>query len=166
MVKVHVERIINVPIDRAWEILGDFSNVHKIHPLVKTVDQVTPDKDRGVGAIRQCNLYDGNKAVEKIEEWDERNHAYVVRVIDSSLPMKSVLVKLHAVPQGNYKSKLVAEMNMKAKFGLLGKIMERLVMKPQFGGVIGNLFAGVESYDRDGVEIHEGFKAATPALVY
>ena len=165
MVKVHVERIIDVPIERAWDILGDFSNVHKIHPLVKTVDQKT-DKDRGVGAIRQCNMYDGNRAVEKIEEWDESNHAYVIRLIDSSLPMKSILVKLHAVPQGLNKSKLVAEMNMKAKFGLLGKIMERVVMKPQLGGAIGNLFAGIESYDKDGMEIQQGFKASTPALVY
>ena len=166
MVKVHVERIIDVPIERAWEILADYSNVQKIHPLVKTVDQVTSDKDRGVGAIRQCNMYDGNKAVEKIVEWDERNHSYVLKLIDSSLPMKSILVELSAAPHGYSKSKLIAEMTLKAKFGFLGKIMERLVMKPQLGNAIGNLFAGVESYDKDGMEIQNGFKAPTPAIVY
>jgi hypothetical protein len=26
MVKAHIERVVDVPIDRAWEILSDYSN--------------------------------------------------------------------------------------------------------------------------------------------
>ena len=62
MVKAHIERVIDVPVDRTWEIMSDFSNVHKIHPLVGKVDQVTADKDRGVGAVRKCHLYDTTKS--------------------------------------------------------------------------------------------------------
>lgn len=164
MVKAHVERIIDVPIDQAWETLADFSNVHKIHPLVKTVNQLT-DNDRGLGAMRTCYLYDGNKAVERIEEWDEANHSYVVTIIDSTLPMKSVDVKLTALKLGKTKSKLVAEMDIHAKYGLLGKIMERLIIKKQLGSAVGNVFAGVEEYNKTGVEIQKGYKAKTRALI-
>ena len=62
-------------------------------------------------------------------------------------------VKLKAVDVGMGKSKLMADMYLKAKFGLLGKILERLVIKPQVGGAVGNLFAGLESYDKMGKEI-------------
>ena len=41
MVKAHIERVVDVPVERAWEIISDFSNVHKIHPLVGTVDQLS-----------------------------------------------------------------------------------------------------------------------------
>jgi len=165
MVKVHIERVIDVPIERTWEIIADFSNVQVIHPLVETVDQKTPDKDRGVGAVRICNLYDGNKAVEEIVQWDENNHSYKIKLIEGTLPMKEVSAELSVEKVEIRKSKLVADMNMKAKYGLLGKIMERLIIKPQFAAAIGNMFAGVESYDKTGVEIGKGFKAKTPALV-
>ena len=120
---------------------------------------------RASGAVRRCNLYDGNEAVERIEAWDERNKTYKIKLTDGTLPMNSVDVVLKAVPVGDDKSKLVADMSLKAKYGLLGRIMERLVIKPQLGGAVGNLFAGVESYDKTGMEVTKGFKAKTPALV-
>ena len=165
MVKARIERVVDVPVDKTWEIIGDFSNVHRIHPLVGSVDQMTPDKDRGIGAIRRCNMYDGNKAVERIEAWDEANKTYTVKLLEGTLPMKSVDVILKVKDVGNGKSRLVADMSLKAKYGLLGKIMERLVIEPQLGAAVGNLFAGVESYEKTGVEIKEGFKAKTPAIV-
>ena len=164
MVKTCVERVIDLPVERAWEIVSDFSNVYHVHPLVETVDQVTPE-DRGLGAIRQCNLYDGNRAIEKIVEWDETNHSYKVELIDGTLPMKSVFATLKVEDAGNGKSKLYCFMDFKAKFAILGKIMERLVMKPQFGGAIGNLFAGVEEYSKTGKDIQKGYKAKTRALI-
>lgn len=164
MVKAHIERVIDVPLERAWEIISDFSNVQNIHPLVDTVDQLTSN-GKGLGAVRRCNLYDGNEAIERIEAWDERNKTYTIKYTDGSLPMNSVDVDLKAVAVGKDQTKLVAEMSLKAKYGLLGKIMERLVIKPQLGGAVGNLFAGVESYDKTGVQVQKGFKAKTPALV-
>lgn len=165
MVKACIERIIDLPVDRAWEILADFSNVYHVHPLVATVDQVTPDKDRGVGAVRQCNMYDGHKAVEKIVEWDEANRTYKIELIDSDLPMKSVIATLAVEDAGAGKSRLMANMQVKAKFGILGKIMEYVVMKPQLGGALGDLFAGVEVYSKTGRDIQRGYKARTPALI-
>lgn len=165
MVKAHIERIIDVPIDEAWELVSDFAHVNVIHPLVGTVDQITPDKSRGLGAVRKCHLYDGNHAVEKIVEWDEANKTYLIRLIDGSLPMKVVLAKLTAEAYGRNKTKLSADMDLQAKYGLLGKIMERLVIKPKLGGALGDLFAGVEYHSKTGKDVQKGFKAKTPALV-
>ena len=163
-VKACIERVIDVPVDRAWELLSDFSHVHLIHPIVETVDQQSVD-GRGLGAVRQCNMYDGNYALERIIAWDEAHRSYKVQLIDSSLPVKSILATLSVQDAGNDKSKLLVEMNIKAKYGLLGKIMERLVMKPQLGGTVGDLLGGVEAYDKTGKEIQKGFKAKTRAVV-
>ena len=165
MVKVCIERVIDLPVEQTWEILSDFSHVFHVHPLVETVDQVTPDKDRGLGAIRQCNMYDGHKAVEKIIDWDETNRSYKIQMIDTDFPVKSVLANVQVEDAGNGKSKLTAFMQVKAKFGLLGKMMEYLVMKPQFGSAIGNMFAGIEEYSKTGNDVQKGYKAKTPALI-
>ena len=84
--------------------------------------KVTPEKDRGLGAVRQCNMYSGNKAVEKIIEWDEKNRAYKIELIDTDMPMKAVIASLSVEPAGANKSKLKAHMVVKAKFGPIGKV--------------------------------------------
>ena len=165
MVKTCIKRVVNVPIERAWEIVSDFSHVHHIHPLVKTVDQKSSNST-GLGAVRQCNLYDGHKAVEKIVEYDEENKVYKIELIDTDMPMKSVIATMSATPvDGGKKTLLACHMAVKAKFGLLGKMMEYMVMKPQLGGAIGDLFDGVEYYNKTGKDIQKGYKAKTPAMI-
>ena len=164
MVKAHVERTIDVPIERAWEILGDFSHVNKVHPLVGKVDQESSNGN-GLGATRTCHMYDGNLAKETIVEWNPKEHSYVVDMIGGTLPMKSVVAKLAAKDLGNGKTKMVADMDLNMKFGLLGKIMERLVLKPKLGTAVGDLFAGIEYHEQTGKEVQKGFKASTPALL-
>jgi len=67
--------------------------------------------------------------------------------------MKSVDVKLEDSQVGEDTTKLIADMDIKAKYGILGKIMERLIIKLQLGGAVGNLFVGVEDCDKTGIEI-------------
>lgn len=164
MVRITVERVIDLPIQKTWDVLADFSNVHKVHPLVKSVDQKTPN-DRGEGAVRTCHFYDGGSATEKIVAWDEPQRAYTVHIVESSLPVKKVEAVLSATAVGEDKSKVVGEMDLVAKFGVLGWIMERLIMKPKLGAALGDLFAGIEQFSKTGKEIPEGYKANTPALI-
>lgn len=86
-----------------------------IHPLVKTVDQITPETDRGVGAVCQCNMYNGNTVVECIKEWDEAGKTYVVKLVDGSLPLKSLVIKLAAMNDGDGRFGLWCDMHAKAK---------------------------------------------------
>lgn len=45
---------------------------------------------------------------------------------------------------------LIGNMSLKNKYGFLGNIMERLIMKPQLVGAVDDLFAGVEEYYKTG----------------
>lgn len=164
MVQFTVERVINLPIERTWEFLADFSNVHKIHPLVGSVDQIS-DKDRGLGAIRKCHLYSGQSVTEQITAWDEKKNEYTIRLVEGNLPVKSVVATLKAESASDGKTKLIGNMDMAAKYGLIGKIMEMIAFKPQFGKAIGNLFAGIEHYAATGKEVPKGYNAPTPALI-
>ena len=96
---------------------------------------------------------------------DEYNRAYKIELIDTDMPLKTVIASLSVESAGANKSKLKAKMQIKAKFGPIGKAMEYLVMKPQLGGAIGDLFAGVEECSKTGRNIQKGYKAKTPALI-
>lgn len=164
MVQFTVERVIDLPVDRAWEILSDFSDVHKVHPIVERVDQIS-ERDRGLNAVRRCHFYKGGSATEKISRWDENAREYTVQLVEGSLPLKKVIGVLKARPDGDRKTKLVADFEMVAKYGLLGKLMEMFLLKPQFGKTVSNVFSGIEHYGKTGKEINEGYSAPTPALV-
>jgi len=164
MVQVRIVRIIDVPCERAWELVSDFVNIQNIHPMVKTVDQRS-DQTKGLGAVRACNFYDGNQLVEEIVAWDETNHTFTIRMVDGSVPLKRAEGVISVEKIDDQTSKMVMDMGMSAKFGLLGKLMERFVFKPKFGSAIGDLFAGVQVYDKTGIPIGKDFKAKTPALV-
>lgn len=127
MVKACVEHIVQVPIEEAWEILASFLQVQKIHPLVGKVDRLS-SKDPGL-----CLLYDSNQVVEKITDWDESQHDYTIQLIGGTLPMETVEVVLKALPNGTRQTKLVANLKVCAKFGLLGHILELLIIKSQLG---------------------------------
>lgn len=70
MTKITKKRIINAPASEVWRIVGDYNNVHVFHPFVESADQLG-EIERGLGAKRQCNLYNNSSQVEEVIAWDE-----------------------------------------------------------------------------------------------
>lgn len=164
MVHATVERVIDLPVTRAWELLSDYPNIHKIHPMVASVDQLSPNP-RGLDAVRVCHFYDGGAVTERITAWDDNARSYTLTITEASIPVKTVAATLKAAEDGQGKTRLTAEMDLVAKYGFIGRILEVLVFKPKFGAAIGNLFAGIEHYAKTGEEIPKGFVGTTPAIV-
>lgn len=164
MVQFVVERTIDLPVEKAWEILSDFSNVHNIHPLVGSVTQVSPE-GRGLDAVRTCHLYNGQSATEKIVKWDEEKRTYVIDLVEAKLPVNRLVAAFFAEDAGEGQTKLLSEMDVVAKYGVIGRIMEKLVIKPQFAKAIGNLFAGIEEFAKTGKQIQKGYNATTPPVI-
>jgi uncharacterized protein YndB with AHSA1/START domain len=60
------EVIINVPLERVWELNQDLTKIADYHPNVKKVDLISDKQFREEGVSYQCNLIDGkNKCIEK-----------------------------------------------------------------------------------------------------
>jgi len=159
-----IERVIAIPPEQAWESLADFSRVHKVHPKVETVDQVS-DIDRGVGAIRTCHFYDGKHATEKVTDWNDTERTYTVEFIDSSFPVKKLAVDFTILPEGSDSSKMIAECDVDEKYGFFGKLLGRFVLKPKLAQAIGGMFAGMEHHINTGQEVTNEFNPSTPPTV-
>ena len=77
MAKITTRRTINAPASQVWEVIGNYHNPHVFHPFLESVEQLS-EVDRGVGATRQCNLYNKSSIVEEVIEWEEGRSFTVV----------------------------------------------------------------------------------------
>ncbi|KAJ8904848.1 hypothetical protein NDN08_001362 [Rhodosorus marinus] len=159
-----ITREVQVSAEKCWELLGDFSNIYHIHPMVKTSTPLS-ENDRGLGAIRQCDMYDGNSIQEKVIEWDEENMSYTITLIKGSLPINQMNAKVSVEANGGTQSALVCDVEFDPKHGFIGKLMGQLIMKPKFGGALGDMLGGVKYYLDEGDDVPENWKAPGKAVI-
>jgi len=145
MSTVTVKKTINVPAERVWEILSDYQNIQVFHPMVDNVDKLS-EADSGLGAKRRCNMYDKSSAVEEVVAWSE-GKGYTVTVTEATkMPVRDIIARMSIEPVGSYSSKAGIEMTYTPTWGVVGWVMDlliiRLMMRKTFSKVI------------DGLELH------------
>jgi hypothetical protein len=161
MTHVTVERTVNLPSEQIWPILADFGGAYKFHPLVAH-SPLIGDRTTGLGAQRRCEFYDGNHVTEEIVSWDE-GRSMVVEITEGSMPLNCATAKIELSPAGPGKTTLLFSMNYEPKFGPLGWVMDKLMLKRSFTSLIGQVIEGVETHGRTGALIGEGGKVIEQA---
>ena len=158
MTKATLTRTIPVDSATIWAALADFQGVHKFHPIVDTVDQLTAH-DRGLGAGRRCNFYDGTSVVEKVTDIEDGRRV-TVELSEFSMPLKSATASMVVTPRGVGSTDVTIEMDFIVKGGPLGAIMGAIMMRPMMKKMFGKVLAGLEHHvstgewvGRDGVPI-------------
>lgn len=144
MSKVTQTKNINAPAERVWEIIADFGNVHKYHPIVKSADLLR-NKDRGIGAKRRCHFYDNTSLVEEITDWDEGN-GFTVDLTEASMPLKQAQASMRVTPTGAKSSIVTIEMEYVVKYGLMGKLMDVMMMRRMMGKMFTKILSSLEHH--------------------
>ncbi len=141
-------RTINAPSSKIWAVLSDFSNIQIFHPNVQDVDQLS-EVDRGLGAERRCNFYGGGSAVEKIISWDDERQFFTCTVTEMAAPILDVTAGMGVKKIDSHRSEVHIEMSYVPKWGILGKIMDvlvlRIAMRSTFNKVLKGLQLHVET---------------------
>lgn len=158
MTTVKVTRTINAPSSRVWAVLSDFSNVQVFHPLVQHVDQIS-EADRGLGAERRCNFYSGGSAVEKITEWKEEGQSFTCIVSDGPAPILDAIASMGVNKIDSEKSEVYVEMKYVPKWGILGKIIDVLMLRFGMRYTFNKVLAGLEHHVETGELIGKNGKA-------
>jgi ribosome-associated toxin RatA of RatAB toxin-antitoxin module len=154
MHNVTVKREINHDVESVWNVLDDFGTVHKYHPGVKT-SSIIGDKQTGMGAKRVCNFYDGSSLKETIIKYTP-NQGYSFRLSDFSLPLKSATSHFQLEPLDKDKSLLSVEIEFEPKFGPLGWLMAKLLMRPMLTKALNGLTKGLDDYMTSGQLVGQG----------
>jgi len=150
-------RTIDVPASKIWAVLSDFSNIQIFHPNVHDVDQLG-EVDRGLGAERRCNFYGGGSAVEKITEWDDERQSFTCTVTEIAAPIKDITSSMWVEEIDSNRSDVHIEMEYTPKWGIVGKILNVLVLHFALQSVFKRVLTGLQTHLETGKPIGKNGK--------
>jgi len=135
---------INAPIDKIWDILTDLELLDKTDPAVKKATLISENKT-GLEAKRKVLMQDGkNWFDEKITVF-KPNEELVYQLTDCSFPIKG-LKHTYSFQKIGTETKVQQVMEYTVKFGLLGVLMDKMMIGEQFNSGVNKFLTGLKSY--------------------
>lgn len=144
MATLHNEIIINASVDKVWTMLSDLELLAKYDPTVKHSTLVSAEKT-GIGAKRKVLMLDGKNWFDEKVTVFKPNEALTYQLTDCSFPIKGLQHSYSFEKIGN-QTKVKQVMEYTVKFGLLGKMLDAMLIRKQSDTGIKKFFAGLKSY--------------------
>ncbi len=149
MHEVQVARTIGVSADEAWKIIDDFGGIYQYHPVVER-SHISNGVASGLGAERVCHFDNGDAITEQITAYDP-GREYTVEITDlGKFPLVRGVARLSVEPAGAGRSTVQFTMRFKPKFGPVGWLMGKTVMRSQFRKILASVLAGLETHATTG----------------
>lgn len=151
MHEVRASRVIDAPKSTVWAVLDDFGGVSKYSPGVED-SGIVDGPDTGVGAVRECRLDGGGRIAEEIVEYDEGS-SFTVNFVDmGDFPMKENIVELAVREIEPNRTDVTMTGRFTPKFGPIGWLMAKVMMKSKLEESFGESLAGLEEYVKNETE--------------
>ncbi len=143
MTKLYNEIRINAPVGEIWSVLSDLEALEKYDPTVLR-SELIPGARTGLGAKRKVHMKDGkNWFEEKVTEW-RPGEALVIQLTDCTFPIKG-LKHSYSFSQVGGGTVVKQVMEYEVKFGLLGRLMDSVMIRQQSDKGIKLFMAGLKS---------------------
>jgi ribosome-associated toxin RatA of RatAB toxin-antitoxin module len=144
MTTLNNEITINAPVDKIWEALSNIENLDKYDPTVKKVN-VLSESTHGLGAKRRVEMNDGKNWFEETCTVWQPNQALKYELSDCSFPMSN-LNHSYSFEKIGQQTKVKQRMEYQVKYGLLGKILDTIMIKKSSDSGIKKFFQGLKAY--------------------
>lgn len=158
--KFVVERIIDLPADKVWKIVGeDYGSVAYSHPRIIESDYIAGTLKAEVGAQRVCYFNEKHTQYleEKIISYNADEMTFVNQVSRAGkFPVNPEYTKAvyKVVDLGNGKSKLIFDMQFRTRPAFMGSMA-----KGKFKKLIADYFIAIEHHAKTGEKVtKENFK--------
>ncbi len=153
MHSITVKREMNNNVEAVWHVLDDYGTVYKYNPGVET-SEILGEKRTGLGARRVCNFYDGSSLKETIVKYVP-HQGYSFELSDFALPLKRATSHFQLEPISKDKCLLSVTIEFVPKFGPLGWLMAKLLMRPMLAKALNGLTKGLDDYMTSGQLVGE-----------
>jgi Polyketide cyclase / dehydrase and lipid transport len=124
---------VNVPADKIWEVLGDFSSVEQYASTIKS-SPIVGDISSGLGARRLNTFYDGTSLIEEITDYHE-GQGFKMNLSEYSFPLKYMNSEVGVKVIDAKSCELSMATDFVVKAGPLGWLMGYFMMRPMMKGV-------------------------------
>lgn len=141
---INITRELPVSLDQVWAALADFGGPQKWAPTVSHA-YLTSRQDEGAGTSRQCHLTDGSTIQETVTDW-RSGRGYTFEITGLPGIMAFARADLDVTPAGPSRSTLSFTFHYATRFGPLGWVMNRLMIRPQFARRLRLLVDGLQDY--------------------
>jgi uncharacterized protein YndB with AHSA1/START domain len=143
MTTLHHEILINAPVEKVFATLSDLTSVRHYNPLVKTVEIISPNPT-GAGSARHCVFKDGKFAKERVTA-SVPNQSISFDLYEHQWPL-AYMRWTNRLQADGIQTRLIADTEYAPGMGLLGKLMDALMMKRQFAKVIAQSLAQMKTH--------------------
>ena len=147
MAKLHHEIKINAPVEKVWRTFANLESVKFTNSIVKTVNIISSNKE-GVGSARHCDFKDGKFVEERVTAF-ERNKSISFELYKHQWPLVFMRWTNKLEKQGNY-TLLVSDTEYELKFGIVGKIINVIIMRRKFSQIIDDALGKLKRYVETG----------------
>lgn len=121
--------------EAVWAVMSRYMNIDEFAPFITSVDALTHGEN-GVGSIRRNHFDNGSSMVEEVVEWNP-NRGYRVRASEfAPMPLVDLLAELSVEALGNDRAKVTWSMDYRVKYGPVGWLMGKTLMKMMMGKVL------------------------------
>ena len=145
MTRISGEIHIDAPKDRVWEILADLGGIKSYHPGL-TDSYYHPGATKGVGASRHCDLKPFGSIEETAIEWNE-GESYTLEIHDGkNVPPFEKTTATLAVRESGAGARATMTLEYSLRFGPVGKVMDRMMVRSQFEKVVPAVLGGLKKY--------------------
>jgi ligand-binding SRPBCC domain-containing protein len=134
---------IDAPKERVWAALAELDALERYDPGVRRSEIISSERG-GVGAERRCDLVPGGWFKERVREW-RPPLALAFELYDCTLPVRRLRHSYTLTEEGSA-TVVRQSMEYELKLGLVGKLMDRLVVRRKWDAGIKSFFAGLKRH--------------------
>lgn len=144
MTTLQNEILIQAPIHKIWEALSIIDNLEKFDPTVKNSVALTKNHS-GLHAKRKVDMLDGKNWFEEMVTVFIPNEKLQYQLTDCSFPIAGLAHSYSFEKNGNY-VKVKQVMQYTVKFGVLGKILDTVMIRKQTNSGILKFLNGLKEF--------------------
>jgi ribosome-associated toxin RatA of RatAB toxin-antitoxin module len=138
------EITIDAPIHKIWNSLVNIEELEKYDPTVKKSTALSPQKS-GLGAARKVEMNDGKNWFEEKVTRCINYEALAYELTACSFPIHA-LSHTYSFERTGGSVKVRQVMTYQVKFGWLGRVMDRLMIRKQSDAGIKKFMSGLKAY--------------------
>jgi len=144
MATIHNEVLIHAPLEKIWDVLATPDLLDKYDPTVRKSSLIKLSQDN-LGSKRRVEMADGkNWFEEEITEFKPCD-ALTFELVACSFPVTRLKHSYSFQKIGN-ETRVSQVMEYTVKFGLVGKILDVLMIRRQSDQGIKKFFSGLKKY--------------------
>jgi carbon monoxide dehydrogenase subunit G len=149
MTSIRTEIRINAPREKVWTVLADLGAIQQFNPGVKK-SYYTSESRQGVGASRVCELRPLGAIEESALDWQEgKSFTLDIRPLSKAPPFKKATGRFQLDSVGQ-KTRVALDIDYTLRFGLLGRLLDALMVRPQFRKAVPELLLGLKHHVETG----------------